>query len=243
MVDIHSHILPGIDDGAKDWDTAVGLCRAAAQDGVTRIVATPHANDRYKYDRAGHSRLRDELQQRVGDAIQIRLGCDFHLSVDNIKNVLADHARFVIDDTKYLLVEFPDYFPLEILVRALERIAAAGLTPVITHPERNPVLQKNAELLAEFAGAGWPIQVTANSVTGYWGKAAEQFSRKLLESQIVHVIASDCHDLKHRTPVLSAARQRIAELAGEEVANALVDTNPAAIVAGQPLPYLPAVTH
>src|SRR5262249_36609899 len=124
MIDIHSHILPGIDDGAPDWESARQMCLAAAADGITRIVATPHANDRYRYDRSGHSRLRDELQQRVGDAIRISLGCDFHLSVDNIKLLLADHSQFVVDETKYVLVEFPDFFPIEIMSRALERVAS-----------------------------------------------------------------------------------------------------------------------
>src|SRR5579859_434235 len=186
MIDIHSHILPGVDDGAKDWETAQQMCLAATADGVTRIVATPHANERYAYDRAANSKRRDELQKLVGNAIKISLGCDFHLSVDNLKKLLADPSPFVIDETKYLLVEFPDYFPVEILVGALEHIAAAGLIPVITHPERNPVLQRNLELVADFAGAGWPIQVTANSLTGFWGRVAEQCARKLLEAQVVH---------------------------------------------------------
>ena len=241
MIDIHSHILPGIDDGAKDWETAQQMCLAAAKDGVTRIVATPHANERYRYDRAAHSKRRDELQKLVGNAIKISLGCDFHLSVDNIKQLLAEPSQFVVDETKYVLVEFPDYFPVEILVSALRHIAESGLTPIITHPERNPVLQRNLELVADFAGAGWPVQVTANSLTGFWGRATEQCARKLLQTQVVHVVASDCHDLKQRPPVLSGARKRVVEWAGEDVAQALFRNNPSAILAGTPLPYLPAI--
>ena len=93
MVDIHSHILPEVDDGSKSWDISVAMCRLAAADGITHQVATPHANDRYHYDRPYLQGLIDHLQGLVGNALTLSLGCDFHLSYDNLQNVLADPSR------------------------------------------------------------------------------------------------------------------------------------------------------
>ena len=109
MVDIHSHILPEVDDGPKSWDVCVAMCRAAAADGITHMVAAPHANDRYHYDRPYLEGLLKHLQKLVGDIPKISLGCDFHLSYDNVQDALANPKRYVIDDTRYLLVEFSNY--------------------------------------------------------------------------------------------------------------------------------------
>jgi protein-tyrosine phosphatase len=110
---------------------------------------------------------------------------------------------------------------------------------VLTHPERNPLLQRRADPLLQWAEEGVVMQVTANSFTGYWGKAALHTVRWLLEHNAVHVVASDAHDPKRRPPVLSAARKVIAELRGEEVAEALVNANPGAVIRGEELPYFP----
>jgi protein-tyrosine phosphatase len=109
VVDIHSHILPEVDDGPKSWDVCVAMCHAAAADGITHMVATPHANDRYHYDREYLQGLVAHLQQLVGDVPKLSLGCDFHLSIDNIQDALAHPTRYVIEGTRYLLVEFSNY--------------------------------------------------------------------------------------------------------------------------------------
>ena len=104
MIDIHSHILPEIDDGPKSWDDCVTMCRTAAADGITHMVASPHANDRYHYDREYVKGLAAHLQQEVGDTPKIIVGCDFHLSFDNVQDALAHPTRYVIEGTRYLLV-------------------------------------------------------------------------------------------------------------------------------------------
>src|SRR5690348_529985 len=109
MVDIHCHILPAVDDGAKSWDIAVDMCRMALADGIEHIVATPHANDEYRYDRAAHSALLSELSQHIGGKPKLSLGCDFHLSFENLRDVFIHPERYTIHDTKYLLVELSDY--------------------------------------------------------------------------------------------------------------------------------------
>ena len=239
MVDIHSHILPEVDDGAKSWDVAVQMCRMAAQDGITDLVATPHANDQFSYDRQQHQATVARLQGMVGQTPFLHLGCDFHFSYDNIQDALAHSDRYVIGQTMYLLVEFSDFALPPSLSDTLYRLQSERLTPIVTHPERNPLLQRKPDQVLRLVEMGCVIQVTAASLTGRFGEPARRLSCWLLEHEAVHVLASDAHDLKSRPPILSAGRDSAADLCGQQVAQALVEHNPRAIVANQPLPYFP----
>ena len=109
MIDIHSHILPGIDDGSKSWDMTLAMCRLAVQDGITHIVTTPHADDTYSYSRDRVREVLNELSQKVGDQLVFSIGCDFHLSFDNIEDAIAQPHRYTIAAKQYLLVELSDY--------------------------------------------------------------------------------------------------------------------------------------
>ena len=239
VVDIHSHILPGVDDGPKTWDTCVGICRAAAADGIKHMVASPHANDRYHYDREHLRELLAELQKLVGNSPQLILGCDFHLSYENLQDALANPTRYVIGETRYLLVEFSNYSVPQQSTDSLLKLGDCGLTPIITHPERNPILRENLQRVVEWAEQGCIVQVTGSALTGFWGERARRASQWLLESQAVHVLATDAHDLEKRVPILSTSRDAAAEICGEEIAGALVEDNPSAIIQNQPLPYFP----
>ena len=215
------------------------MCRAAAADGITQMVATPHANDRYAYDREYSAGLVAQLQQLVGDAPKISLGCDFHLSYDNLQDALAHPARYVIGSTRYLLVEFSNYGIPRQIADSFLKLAERGLTPVITHPERNPILRENLPLVVEWAAQGCVIQMTGSALTGAWGDRTRRAALWLLEHQAAHVLATDAHDLEKRPPVLSTARDAAAAVSGEEVAEALVEGNPRAIVSNEPLPHFP----
>ena len=239
MVDIHSHILPKVDDGPKNWDVCVAMCRAAAADGITHMVATPHANDRYHYDREYLQGLVSHLQQLVGDSPRIILGCDFHLSYDNLQDALSNPARYVIGGTRYLLVEFSNYSVPQQTGDSLFKLGGCGLTPIITHPERNPILRETLLRVVEWAEQGCVIQVTGSALTGFWGDRALRAAQWLLEHQVVHVLSTDAHDLGKRVPVLSTARDAAVEICGEEIAEALVEANPHAILNNEPLPYFP----
>ncbi len=105
MIDIHSHILPEVDDGPKSWDVSVAMCRMAATDGITHMVATPHANDRYHYDREYLKGVLAHLQQLVGDTIKLSLGCDFHLSYDNLQDAFSNPTRYVIEGSPAFLLK------------------------------------------------------------------------------------------------------------------------------------------
>ena len=239
MIDIHSHILPEVDDGPKSWDVAAEMCRIAKTDGITHMVATPHANDRYSYDRFRLLGLLDQLRALAVEAPQLSLGCDFHLSFENLERVLEQPHTYTISETNYLLVELSNYsVPLQIK-DCFRRLGDRGLTPIITHPERNPILQQAPQRVLEWVEQGCLVQVTASSLTGAWGERPETIARWLLEHSAVHILASDAHDTKHRVPILSQARNVVAKLAGAEQAQALVEDNPGAVVSGQPIPYSP----
>lgn len=215
------------------------MCKAAAADGITHMVATPHANDRWAYDREFLKGEVSRLQTLVGDAIKLGLGCDFHLSYENIQDALLHPERYVIDSTRYLLVEFSNYSVPQQASDALFKLGDRGLTAIITHPERNPILRETMQRVAEWAEQGCVVQVTGGSLTGFWGERARRAARWLLEHQAVHVLATDAHDLEKRVPILSTGRDAAAEICGPDVAEALVQGNPQAIVNNQPLPYFP----
>lgn len=239
MVDIHCHLLPGVDDGSKSWEITEEMCRIALQDGIQHIVCTPHANDDYAYDRPAHEARVQQLRERLSGKLQLSLGCDFHFSFENIQEAIASPEKFTISGTDYLLVEFSDFSISPALIDAVVRFIAMGLTPVITHPERNLVIQKRPEIAIQLAEKGCVMQITANSLTGHWGQTTRKFAHWLLARQAVHVIATDAHDPSHRPPILSRARAELVEHYDEALATALVLDNPRAIVSGRPLPYFP----
>jgi len=239
VIDIHCHILAEIDDGPKSWDTAQEMCRIAAADGIEHIVATPHANERYHYDREYLVHVLDYLRQLAGGAPKLSLGCDFHLSYENLQDVLARPRRYTIEGSHYLLVELSNYSVSAQVDDCFTRLGEKGITAVITHPERNPILQGTPHRILRWVELGCAVQVTASALTGAWGDRALRIVKWLLERDSVHVLASDAHDAKDRTPVLSAGRDAVAKICDADVANALVDDNPRAIISGQSLPYFP----
>jgi protein-tyrosine phosphatase len=239
VVDIHSHILPEVDDGPKSMDVCVAMCRMAAADGITHMVATPHANDRYHYNREFLQEILDRLQGLVGDSLKLSLGCDFHLSVDNLQDALANPERYAIAGTQYMLVELSNYSVPAQTTDSFLKLGDVGMTVVITHPERNPILRENLQRVVEWAEQGCIIQMTGSALTGFWGERTRRAAQWLLEHNSVQVLATDAHDTQKRVPILSTAREAAAEICGEEVAEALVTGNPQAIVDSQPLPYFP----
>ena len=239
MVDIHSHILPEVDDGSKSWETSVAMCRMAAADGITHQVATPHANDRYHYDRPYLQTLVSHLQGLIGGSLALSLGCDFHLSYDNLQDVLANPARYAIEGTHYMLVELSNYSVPQQTTDCFMQLGDRGITAVITHPERNPILRESPQRVVEWAEQGCVIQMTGSALTGFWGERTRRAAHWLLEHDAVHVLATDAHDTEKRIPVLSTARGAVAEIYGDDIAEALVEGNPRAIVNSLPLPYFP----
>jgi len=241
LIDIHCHILPDVDDGSRSWEMSLEMCAMARDDGIEHIVATPHSNEVYFYDRAALQKVVDQLAEKTGYRIAFSLGCDFHFSYENIQDALAKPSQFAIGDTPYLLVEFSDYSLPPTIEENLTRLINVGLKPIITHPERNPLIQRRPERVLDWVRGGCLVQVTGNVLTGRWGRTAQSVAHWLFEREAVHVLASDGHNLESRKPCLSKARTAAAAIAGETIADSLVTLNPRAIVNGEPVPYAPKI--
>ncbi len=211
------------------------MLRMAAAEGTTDIVASPHASPEFQFHADVTAQRVDELQAAMGDAIRIHKGCDFHLSFDNITDAIANPRKYSINSKGYLLVEFSDFGIFQNTATIFERIIGAGMLPIITHPERNRLLQMKIEDLAAWAKMGCLIQVTAASFLGRFGSSSQKFSEELMSRGLVHVIASDAHDIEHRPPTLKPAREHLARKYGEDVAERLTVTTPRAVIDGQPV--------
>lgn len=208
------------------------MCRMAAEDGVRHIVATPHANFEYPYDRARHLQLLEELRTGSHGVVELSLGCDFHLSYENLQEVLASPATYTIGDTKFLLVELSDFAIPSTIDRVFTELGGAGLRPIITHPERNTIIQRKPEILLGWISQGCLTQLTANAITGYWGKLATRTARWLLDHNAAHVVSSDAHNTTSRSPLMSPAVKLLNQWVGEERTRQLVSETPAAILRG-----------
>jgi len=236
MVDIHHHLLPGLDDGADSMETSVAMARLAAAEGITHVVCTPHANGSFAFDPAVNAAKIRELGARLaseGVALTLGRGCDFHVSYDNVCSAQADPARYSINGLGYLLVEVPDYGLPPGLTETFYELQLAGLTPILTHPERNPTLQAEPERMLDWLRGGVLVQVTADSITGHKGKPAARMANMLLEKRWVHFLATDAHNTSSRPPRMRAAHDAVAKKFGASYARSLCFSNPLAVFLGQ----------
>ncbi|HXB73439.1 MAG TPA: CpsB/CapC family capsule biosynthesis tyrosine phosphatase [Candidatus Acidoferrales bacterium] len=240
MIDIHSHILPCLDDGSHSPEESVAMLRMAAAAGTTDIVATPHANHEFRFDPALVEREIAGLQAAIGATPQIHYGCDFQLTPDNIEDAIRSPGKYSINHRGYLLVEFSDFLIPKTTSEIFAQLMRAGLCPIVTHPERNQLLRSRLKELAEWVEEGALIQVTAQSMLGLFGKSARTAAHELMRMGLVHFLASDAHDLEHRTTALDAAWRYVEADFGKEAAVRILEENPRAVLAGvglNPAPY------
>lgn len=239
MIDIHHHLLYGLDDGSPDIETSVAMAEEAAKDGITHIVCTPHANSYHAFQPERNKQRLADLQDRVNGRVTLGWGCDFHLLPENIADALAHPQRYTINGRGYLLVEFPDHNIPEGLTHSLVQLQQAGMAIVLTHPERNSFLAQHPQRLAQWVQMGCLVQVTASSLYGRFGKTAERFSNELLYRNWIHVLSTDAHNLNSRPPYLKPAFDYVTQHVGRETAQRLCVTNPRAIFEGLALPDQP----
>jgi len=239
MIDIHHHLLFGLDDGSPDLDTSVAMAEMAAGDGITHIACTPHANHRYHFDPAVNAELLAELQQRLKGKISFGLGCDFHLSYDNIEDALKNPTKYTINQKQYLLVEFADLLIPQNITDTFYEMKIGGTQPIITHPERNMTIQRHPERMIPWLREGCLVQVTASSLTGRFGRTAQSMAFNYFDKNWVHFLATDAHNLTSRPPILSAAYKIVENKYGKETAERVCVTNPRAVFHGQAFPPQP----
>jgi protein-tyrosine phosphatase len=239
VIDIHSHILPGLDDGARTLEDSVAMVRMAAAAGTTDIVATPHANQDFAFDPRVVERKIGELQAAAGDEPRIHYGCDLHLMPENIDEALHAREKYSINHQGYQLVEFSDFFIPRNTDEILASFMHAHLRPIVTHPERNQLLQNRLDDLEAWVAQGVLLQITGGSFLGQFGRTAKRVSDELMGRGLVHFVASDAHDLKWRTTALGGAYGYIARNFGEEAAVRVFEENPRAAIAGVAMPAVP----
>jgi protein-tyrosine phosphatase len=241
MIDIHCHILNGLDDGPDEIETSWAMAESAIEDGVTHIIATPHANGTWPFVPDVIKRKHDEMQARFEGKLTFATGCDFHLSFDNLEDIRHDSWRFTLNQKNYLLVEFADFSIPASLDQALHNLQLAGLRPIVTHPERNPLIRSQPERLYHWLQQGCLVQVTAQSLSGRFGKLAQEASQRWLAAGAVHFIASDAHNTTSRPLRLREAFEWVRDTHGEEVARAVMIDNPRAAFDGTPPVWVPEV--
>jgi len=235
LVDIHCHMLPGIDDGAEDWATSLAMARMAVDDGLETVIVTPHQLGGYQQNRGEMIRSRTaELQQRLeSEHIPLRVlpGADVRIEDGMLGRLQEGDVVTLGDHGRHILLELPHelYLPLEGLLEQLARMQMVG---ILSHPERNLGLLRQPEALHALVEAGCLMQVTASSISGGFGEVIQRFAVKMLSDGLVHFVATDAHGVRSRRPLLQRAYQYISQRVDETAALDLCCRHPAAVAAG-----------
>jgi len=242
MIDLHSHLLHGLDDGAKTLEESIEMCRLAFQDGIRTIVATPHtltgvySNDRLtilaKVQELNAFLIRSELFTPNSE-ITILPGSDVHFSEGLLKDLEEGRLTTVGDGGRFLFVEFPfNGIPFR-AESVLFQLLGRGTTPIITHPERNIEIASRPYRYYEMLRMGCLGQITAMSLTGEFGHKIKQVAESLLRLRLIHFIATDAHSVNGRPPILSKAVRSAAKIIGADEAIKMVTEYPHAILNGE----------
>lgn len=229
MIDLHCHLLPGIDDGAPDVRTALEMARIAVADGIEITACTPHIYPGL-YDNSGPDILArviafQALLDQAGVALKLVAGCDAHLTPTMISDLASGHIP-TIAGSRYFLLEPPHHVAPPRLEESVAAIIAAGYVPIITHPERLSWIESHYGTMKALARAGAWMQLTAGSLTGRFGKRPQAWSERMLDEGLVHLVATDAHNLRNRRPLLTAAKQAVSARLGEQAAVDMVLTRP-----------------
>ncbi|HEY3174377.1 MAG TPA: CpsB/CapC family capsule biosynthesis tyrosine phosphatase [Candidatus Polarisedimenticolia bacterium] len=234
-IDIHSHVLPGIDDGSRSLEESIELCRISAQDGVKVLVCTPHVDFRYTNRRGTiegpFGLVRDAVRQAGIDLDLIR-GAEVHLAPDILVRLREKDLLTYDDKGRYLLLEFPFQQVIMGAEDMVYRLRLAGVTPVIAHPERIGWFMDDPDRLCKLVRLGALGQVTGGSLMGQFGEKSQRVGLTMVERNLVHVVASDAHDTSYRRPVLAEVARQVARQFGGARARTMFVDHPGAIVAG-----------
>jgi len=236
FVDIHCHLVPGIDDGSKNWEETLEMAYMAVGDGFRTMVVTPHQLGHFAQNTGDLIRARTaELQKFLNDQhvpLEVLPGGDVRIEAGMAAKLKRGEVMSLADKRKHVLLELPHelYVPLD---RLLVELAGMGMVGILSHPERNEGVLNDPAVLKPLVDAGCLMQVTAGSVLGAFGPNVQKFSAGLIEQGLVHFISTDAHGTKSRRPLMKQAFDRVAELAGLETALELCCRNPGRVAQGK----------
>ena len=234
MIDLHCHMLPGIDDGARDLDTALRMAELAVADGITLTACTPHIYPQvFENTHAGIRRAIDDFRAELESAripLDITYGADIQV-VPSLVDGLDNGSLPSLHNSRYFLFEPPHHVALPRLADLVHGALLAGYVPIITHPERLAYIESDYQKFIDAARAGAWLQLTGGSLLGRFGKQVQRVAEHFLRDGAIHLLASDGHDLHKRTPELGEARQAAAVIVGEEESWRLVRGRPEAVIA------------
>jgi protein-tyrosine phosphatase len=237
MIDLHCHMLPGIDDGSPDEATSLEMARIAVADGIKTTACTPHIYPGLYENNAADIKTRtDALQRRLFDediALKLTIGADAHLTPELLGRLRARTAPSLAGG-RYFLLEPPHTVAPPRFAESMFDFVAAGYVPVLTHPERLSWIKQHYEVFVALVKSGVWMQVTAGSLNGRFGETAKYFGEKMLDEGLVHLLATDAHGVRNRPPLLAEGRQAAEKFVGAEEAARLVFDRPQAILDNRP---------
>lgn len=228
MIDLHAHILPGIDDGAKDMCMSAEMLEIAARDGITDMIVTPHFIHGDIDNTA--DKIKQQLVQLAAEAEHRNISVSLYPGSEvficpEVPALLQEGKIQTLNDSRYVLIELPMAMVPEYTEDVLYEVRLLGYTPVIAHPERNMMMGRKPGILKELVEQGALAQVNATSITGLYGKRIERIAMKMIANGWVHFVCSDAHSCRGRAPILSRARERISRKYGKEKADRLFEAN------------------
>lgn len=237
IIDVHCHILPGVDDGARNGKSTARMIKIASEEGIDAIIATPHfvsgtEEEKTLQIKQRYTVVKKWLKEHYPD-MKLYLGNELYYS-DGLIEALDQGIALTMNGTRYVLVEFPVYVEYAYIWKAIQRFVYAGYIPIIAHVERYVHLQKK-EYIQEFVNMGAYIQVNASSVIGKHGSAEKRYIKGLLKKQLVHFIGTDAHSSRERRPEMLECKRYLLKKIGVEETRRILEKNPAKMLRGEEL--------
>lgn len=244
MIDLHSHILPGIDDGAANLEISMAMARRSVDNGVSVMACTPHIfpgvwNNTGPMIRAGVERLQRALDES-GIPLRLVTGADVHIAANLVADIRSGRV-LSLHDTRYVLIELPHHVMPPRADDCFFSLMAAGYVPIFTHPERLSWVHDNYDFIERLVNSGVWMQITAGSLVGGFGSRARYMAEKMLGDGFVHILASDAHDIDRRPPLLAEGWEKARAFVGEEEALNLILTRPKGILNNELPNKMPAI--
>jgi len=240
FVDIHCHLVPGIDDGSKSWDETLAMAQMAVADGIRTIVVTPHQLGNFAHNHGDTIRAKTaELQKFLDDSqvsLQVLPGGDVRIEANLVARIRRGEVMSLADHRKHVLLELPHelYVPLD---RIISDLHAASMVGILSHPERNLGILSQPSVVAPLVAQGCLMQITAGSLLGAFGPQVQKFSDMLLEQGLVHFVSTDAHGPKSRRPLLGQAFEHVSRLVGVDAATDMFCRNPARVAQGKDVAF------